>query len=229
MNNTAQKIITAQQVENKQNLRSYHHNITSQIYSGKRLLDIVFSSIGMVAFMVLYPFIALGIKLSTRGSVLFKQPRTGYMGKVFYCYKFRTMHIMSKRRANGTPDITKPGDTRIFTFGKFLRKTNLDELPQMFNVMKGEMSLVGPRPYPIEECSYWGDIFDDHYYRYTAHPGLTGYAQVKGYRGGTLKVDSMRERLNYDLIYTKKLNIFLDLKIIAQTVFQMIFRKTNGH
>lgn len=198
-------------------------------YSGKRILDLVFGSIGMLVFLCMYPFIALGIKLSSRGPVLFKQPRTGYKGEIFYCYKFRTMHLVSRLQKNGKPVVTQQGDIRIFPFGKFLRSANLDEFPQMINVMKGEMSLVGPRPYPVEECGYWDEVFEDHYYRYTVPPGVTGYAQVNGYRGGTLDEESMRARLDYDLIYTEKNKLSMDLNITLKTAVQMVTRKTNGH
>ncbi len=127
------------------------------------------------------------------------------------------------------PDITKKGDIRIFAFGKFLRKCNLDELPQIINVLKGDMSLVGPRPYPVEECAYWNTTFDDFYYRYAVKPGLTGYAQVKGYRGGTLDVEHMRKRTDLDLIYTQKNSLLFDIKVVAATVIQMLRYDTNAH
>lgn len=202
---------------------------TNKQYVWKRNLDLVLAFFGTAIYFLMFPFIAAGIKLSSPGPVLFKQLRTGYRGETFYCYKFRTMHSIRKVTENGEPDVTQPGDKRIFAFGKFLRTANLDEFPQMINVLKGEMSLVGPRPYPIEECRYWDEIFDDHYYRYLVRPGVTGHAQVKGYRGGTLDVDSMRKRLNYDLIYTEKNSFFTDILIIFKTVLQMVTRNTNGH
>lgn len=198
-------------------------------YSGKRILDIFLGMIGFLGYMLLFPFIALGIKLSSPGPVIFKQKRTGLFGQPFICYKFRTMHLVEKRSDNGKPVVTQKGDSRIFTFGQFLRKTNLDELPQIVNVLEGNMSLVGPRPYPVQECVYWNEVFDDHFYRYIVTPGITGYAQAKGLRGGTLEEHIMRKRLDCDLIYTEKSNILLDLKIIWQTVVRMIARKTNGH
>lgn len=204
-------------------------SIPPRQYSGKRLLDLGLGSIGMLVFVCMYPFIALGIKLTSRGPVLFKQPRTGYKGEIFYCYKFRTMQTVSRQQKNGKPVVTQQGDIRIFPFGKFLRKANLDEFPQMINVIKGEMSLVGPRPYPVEECGYWDEVFEDHYYRYTVPPGVTGYAQVNGYRGGTLDEESMRERLDYDLIYTEKNKLSMDLNITLKTAVQMVTRKVNGH
>jgi putative colanic acid biosysnthesis UDP-glucose lipid carrier transferase len=198
-------------------------------YSGKRVLDLVIGTVGFLFYLLLFPFIALGIKLSSSGPVIFRQKRTGIFGKPFTCYKFRTMHMVEKRTQNGQPVVTQKGDSRIFWFGQFLRKTNLDELPQIINVMKGEMSLVGPRPYPVQECRYWDGIFEDHYYRYIVTPGITGHAQARGLRGGTLEEHAMRKRLDFDLIYTEKNNLIFDLKIIWLTIVRMVVSKTNGH
>jgi putative colanic acid biosynthesis UDP-glucose lipid carrier transferase len=198
-------------------------------YSKKRILDIVLGSLALIGFIILYPLIAFGIKVSSRGPVLFRQSRTGRAGQTFNCFKFRTMHVVHKTNKNGTPVVTQKGDSRIFAFGQFLRKTNLDELPQILNVIKGEMSLVGPRPYPVEECAYWNQKFDDHYYRYILKPGITGFAQAQGYRGGTLDEELMRKRLDFDLIYVEKSSFSFDLRIIFKTVKRMMGRDTNGH
>ncbi|WP_340103299.1 sugar transferase [Rhodohalobacter sp. 8-1] len=198
-------------------------------YSAKRVLDLMIGALALTGFFILYPFIAAGIKLTSKGPVLFKQPRTGKNGNIFFCYKFRTMHVVQKKAENGLPVVTQKGDNRIFSFGQFLRKTNLDELPQILNVMKGEMSLVGPRPYPVDECAYWNRAFDDHYYRYILKPGITGFAQAQGYRGGTLDVELMRKRLDFDLIYIEKTSFSFDMKIIYKTVKRMVVRDTNGH
>lgn len=208
---------------------SLFRDIDLQPYAQKRLLDIAIGSVALIGFMILFPFIALGIKLSSRGPILFKQPRTGQNGHIFHCFKFRTMHVVHKTNADGTPVITQKGDSRIFSFGQFLRKTNLDELPQILNVIKGDMSLVGPRPYPVEECAYWNQKFEDHYYRYILKPGITGFAQAQGYRGGTLDEELMRKRLDFDLIYVEKSTFAFDLRIIYKTVKRMIVSDTNGH
>jgi putative colanic acid biosynthesis UDP-glucose lipid carrier transferase len=139
------------------------------------------------------------------------------------------MRLDSSKRANGKPDITVEGDERIFAFGRFLRLLNLDELPQIINVLKGDMSLVGPRPYPVDECSYWNSTFDDFFYRYAVKPGITGFSQVKGFRGGTYNVDHMRKRTDYDLIYVQKNTLVMDLYIILKTVTKMINLDTNAH
>lgn len=201
-------------------------------YQGKRALDLILGVFALIIFLVVTPFIALGIKLSSRGPVFFKQRRTGKGGSTFICYKFRTMKTGSGQgsdRANGKPDITIRGDHRIFAFGRFLRFLNLDELPQIINVIRGDMSLVGPRPYPVDECAYWNSTFEDFYLRYSVKPGITGFAQVKGYRGGTLDVDLIRKRTDYDLIYVQKNSLLFDIKTIAMTVTQMANLKTNGY
>lgn len=198
-------------------------------YSGKRLIDITLGLAAFAVYSFLFPFIALGIKLSSPGKVIYRQKRTGLFGETFTCYKFRTMHQVKKKAENGRPIVTNKGDRRIFAFGQFLRSTNLDELPQVVNVLEGHMSLVGPRPYPVDECRYWAETFDDHFYRYTMHPGLTGLAQANGYRGGTLEVPMMRKRLDHDLIYTEKTNLWFDIKILFLTVHRMATRRTNGH
>lgn len=196
---------------------------------GKRAIDLALGGMGFILFCLAYPFIAMGIKLSSRGPVIFKQQRTGYQGKPFTCYKFRTMHIIDLRRIDGQPVVTQKGDKRIFWFGNMLRKLNLDELPQILNVMKGNMSLVGPRPYPVDECAHWNSTFPDFYVRYAVKPGVSGLAQVTGYRGGTLDVDHMRKRLDKDLAYVRKRSIWLDLKIIWTTVLQMLKLDTKAH
>lgn len=210
-------------------LPSSYKDISLRQYKGKRALDLALGSIALIFCLILFPFIAIGIKLSSKGPVFFKQKRTGKNGVVFTCYKFRTMKQGSKKMSNGKPDITLEGDERIFAFGKLLRLLNLDELPQIINVFKGDMSLVGPRPYPIEECAYWNSTFDDFFYRYAVKPGITGFSQVKGYRGGTFNVEHMRKRTDYDLIYVQKNTFFMDLYIIGKTVTKMINLDTNAH
>ncbi len=219
--------VAKQKVEQKQEDRYAEH--AKKEYFGKRFADVILGIMGLLIYASLFPIIALGIKIASPGPVIFKQKRTGLFGKSFTCYKFRTMHLVEKKSRNGEPVITEKGDRRIFRFGQFLRKTNLDELPQIINVLQGHMSLVGPRPYPVEECKYWDEVFDDHYYRYIMMPGVTGLAQAKGFRGGTLDEHKMRKRLDYDLIYTEKNSLFYDLKIIWLTVYRMFARKTNGH
>lgn len=203
--------------------------ITGKSYAGKRALDIAVGVFAFVAYLVLFPLIAIGIKLNSKGPVLFRQQRTGQNGHEFTCYKFRTMHLLDLRRYDGKPVVTEKNDMRIFWFGKLLRKTNLDELPQILNVLKGEMSLIGPRPYPVEECAYWNNYFIDFYYRYKVKPGVSGLAQVNGYRGGTLDGQLMRKRLDHDLIYVQKQSFWLDLKILIRTFSKLVNMNKDAH
>ncbi len=204
--------------------------LSGKEYKSKRRIDLLLSAFGIILLALCWPFFALGIKLSSpRGPVIYRQKRTGRNGREFTCLKFRTMHPVGLKRLDGKPVITRPNDRRIFSFGHFLRKTNLDELPQVINVWRGDMSLVGPRPYPLEECRYWNSTFDDFFCRYAVRPGLSGYAQVAGYRGGTHDEDHMRQRLDMDLIYVEKQSLRLDLKIIGKTIAQMLCLRSNGH
>ncbi len=198
-------------------------------YIGKRGLDIFLSLVGLIPFTLLMPIIFLGIKFSSRGPIFFKQKRTGVNGRSFTCYKIRSMHIFYDAPSHEKPALTQKKDVRIFSFGSFLRKSNLDELPRLWNVLKGDMSLVGPRPYMEDECAFWNKKFDDFYYRYAVRPGISGLAQVKGLRGGTFDENHMRARLNWDLIYVEKQSLILDLKIIVGTVLQMLNFNTNAH
>ena len=206
-----------------------YKNLQVRQYRGKRAFDLVLGFIAFLFCLLLFPLISLGIKLSSRGPILFKQKRTGQNGIVFTCYKFRTMRKNTQKRSNGKPDITLEDDCRIFAFGKLLRLLNLDELPQIFNVLRGDMSLVGPRPYPVDECAYWNSIFDDFFYRYAVKPGITGFSQVKGFRGGTYSVTHMRKRTDYDLIYVQKNTFFMDVMIVMKTLTKMINLDTNAH
>ncbi len=208
---------------------SKFESLANKTFRGKRSIDIAIGCLAFAVFLIVYPVFGLFIKLSSRGPILYKQRRTGQHGHEFICYKFRTMHQLDLRRIDGKPVVTQENDKRVFWFGSLLRMTNLDELPQVLNVLKGDMSLIGPRPYPIEECAHWNNTFDDFFYRYAVKPGISGLAQVKGYRGGTLEEEHMRKRLDYDLIYVEKQSFSLDLYVLGRTVFKMIHLDTDGH
>ena len=216
-------------IYDKEVLPNKFYELTQKDYTGKRALDVSLSLVGLVPLTLLLPFLYIGIKLSSRGPVFFKQKRTGQNGRSFTVYKVRTMHLYYDNPSHEKPALTQKKDVRVFAFGSFLRKSNLDELPQLWNVLKGDMSLVRPRPYMEDECTYWNRIFDDFYYRYAVKPGITGLAQVKGFRGGTFDEDHMRKRLDWDLIYVEQQSFWKDVKIIAGTVGQMLHFKTNAH
>lgn len=201
----------------------------------KRKIDIIGALTGIFLFGGIFILIALFIKLTTRGKIFFIQDRIGRNGRIFHCYKFRTMrctltdHQAERSDGSDAPDITRKGDPRIFPFGNFLRRTNLDELPQLINILKGDMSLVGPRPYPVEECQYWRSIIPNWSLRYSVKPGLTGWAQVTGYRGGNLDPLHMDYRLKRDFKYIERYKPGLDFEIIWRTIKQMLFQNTNAH
>lgn len=185
----------------------------------KRFFDVLFSVFAFVfIFTWLFPIIAICIKLTSRGPVFFLQPREGERGRTFMCYKFRTMRV----EQNISFKQATKNDPRVTSIGRFLRKTSLDEIPQFINVIKGEMSIVGPRPHPIPlNESYKGKI-EDFGYRHAVKPGITGLAQAKGYRGETQRSGEMENRVKFDNFYVSRWSFFLEMKIFVLTLIQMI-------
>ena len=189
----------------------------------KRIFDLVFSIIFfLLLFSWLFPLLAILIKATSKGSVFFKQERWGLHNKKIICYKFRSMVADSS-------DVDELGkykqatkfDSRITGIGKFLRKTNLDELPQFWNVLRGEMSIVGPRPHPTPLNMESKDIVDNYMLRHMVKPGITGWAQVNGYRGETQELSMMQKRVDLDVWYTENWSFWLDWQIIFQTIINM--------
>lgn len=186
----------------------------------KRIFDIAFSLMVFVSVMIwLLPILALLIKLTSRGPVFFVQKRVGFMGKTFYCYKFRTMKV----NAMADKMAAKEKDSRITKIGHFLRKSNLDELPQFFNVFLGNMSVVGPRPHMPADCKKFSKSIERYKYRNLVKPGITGLAQVKGFRGPVETFDQIFHRYQYDAFYVRNSNFWLDVRIIRQTAAQTLF------
>ncbi len=187
----------------------------------KRLLDVTISLSASVVIFPVFAILAILIKRSSKGPVIYKQERIGRYGKPFYIYKLRSMVQDAER---GTPALSSKNDNRITPIGKFLRKTHLDEIPQFFNVLKGDMSLVGPRP----ERQYYIDQIVEHAPHYTLlhklRPGITSWGQVK--YGYASSVEEMLERLPYDMIYLKNISLYMDFKIMIHTV--MVAFKANG-
>jgi len=184
----------------------------------KRTFDIVFSSIILICLLPFIPIVWLIIRKQSPGPLFFKQERTGINGKNFYCYKFRSMHV------NKDADLVQAteNDPRKFAFGNFMRKTNIDELPQFFNVFKGDMSIVGPRPHMLHHTEVYSQLIDKYMVRHFAKPGITGWAQVTGYRGETKELWQMEERVKRDIWYIENWSIWLDLRIIWRTIKQML-------
>ncbi|SHF66919.1 exopolysaccharide biosynthesis polyprenyl glycosylphosphotransferase [Mariniphaga anaerophila] len=187
----------------------------------KRLIDVVLSVIASVLFLPVFLVLAVLIKKSSKGPIMYKQVRIGRFGKPFKIYKLRSM---VQGAENGTPALSSENDTRITKIGRFLRKTHLDEIPQFYNVLKGDMSLVGPRP----ERQYFIDQIVKRAPHYThlhkLRPGITSWGQVK--YGYASNVDEMLERLPYDMMYMKNISLYIDFKILIYTV--MVAFKANG-
>ena len=185
----------------------------------KRIFDAFFAVIVLLITMAFIPFIALLIKVSSRGSVFFKQVRTGEGGKEFILYKFRTMQQNAENKTGAV--WAEKNDPRITRVGKFLRKSRIDEIPQLFNVLKGEMSFIGPRPERPEFIKKLEEIIPYYSERHIVKPGITGWAQVKYPYGAS--VEDAIEKLRYDLFYVKHSSLFLDLLILLETMKVVLF------
>ncbi|MFD1467659.1 exopolysaccharide biosynthesis polyprenyl glycosylphosphotransferase [Hymenobacter caeli] len=194
----------------------------AQAVSAKRVFDIVFALL-VVVFLLswLIPLVALLIKLESKGPAFFKQLRTGKDNQPFYCFKFRSMRV----NAEANHRQASKGDARITRVGSFIRKTNIDELPQFINVLRGEMSIVGPRPHMLKHTEEYSQVVNGFMERHTVTPGITGLAQVRGFRGETKETIAMAKRVKIDIWYIKNWSFLLDLKIVVMTVIQAI----KGH
>ncbi len=181
----------------------------------KRLLDIVFSSM-VILFILswLTPILSMIIWLETRQNPFFKQKRTGLLQRNYYCYKFRTMHTNEHADSKAATH----GDERITRFGRFLRVSGMDELPQFFNVFRGEMSIVGPRPHMISDNKAFGSKIEGYNKRHFVKPGITGLAQIKGYKGPINSELELFRRTENDILYVMNYSIWLDVKIIFLTI-----------
>lgn len=184
----------------------------------KRAEDLLIGGAISLLILPVCLVIALAIKLTSPGPVLFKQYRTGINGRKFKVYKFRSMVVHQEAQDEVTQ--AKKQDPRITRVGAFLRRTSLDELPQFFNVMQGRMSIVGPRPHALAHNEYYKDLVESYMQRHKVKPGITGWAQVNGYRGETDTLEKMQKRVEYDLWYIDNWSMWLDLKIIFWTIFK---------
>ncbi len=213
LNYNIQNYTHARYMEHSDAMGVFQHTI-------KRIFDIVFSLIGLIVLSPLFLCFSI-ILMFSNGPIIFKQERIGYKGKPFIIYKFRTMSIDAE--SEGIPRLEAERNRFLTPFGSFLRAHHLDELPQLWNVLKGDMSFVGPRP----ERQYFIDQInretDDYRYIYLMRPGITSYATI--YNGYTDTMDKMLKRLEYDLDYLDNRNIFTDLGIIFRTVFSVFSGK----
>jgi putative colanic acid biosysnthesis UDP-glucose lipid carrier transferase len=197
----------------------------------KRTFDIVFSFFAIILILSwLYPLLFILNRLFSPGPVSFRQDRVGAKDEIFKCYKFRTMYAGSEKSNKYKP--TVEGDPRITKIGKFLRKSNIDELPQFINVFKGEMSIVGPRPHPIAFNEIYKEMVEEIKLRSWVNPGITGWAQIHGFRGDVPEYEENKKRtikrIEYDLWYIENWSIWLDIQIILTTIWQMIKGDTKG-
>ena len=193
-----------------------HYNGLASLSSRviKRTFDIFFSIVALIFTLPLLPFVAYKIKKQSPGPIFFKQKRTGLDGKDFMCYKFRSMHI----NADADKKQATEDDPRKFAFGNFLRKSNLDELPQFYNVLRGDMSIVGPRPHMTLHTQMYSELLGKYMVRCFVRPGITGLAQVTGFRGETKELSQMEGRIRRDIWYIENWSLWLDIKICFMTV-----------
>lgn len=192
----------------------------------KRGFDLVFSTaVLLTVFPVLYIVAGIFIKISSKGPVLFKQKRNGLYGEIFECYKFRTMRI--NKEADKLQAIKD--DPRTTGVGSFLRRTNIDEFPQFINVFLGDMSVVGPRPHMLKHTEQYSMLIDKYMVRHLVKPGITGWAQITGYRGETRTLEQMEGRVKRDVWYLENWSFFLDLKIIVVTIINMFKGESNAY
>jgi putative colanic acid biosysnthesis UDP-glucose lipid carrier transferase len=185
---------------------------------GKAIEDKVLSFLILLLITPVLIAVAIAVKLDSPGPIFFRQNRTGWNGKTFSIWKFRSMRVDQPMDANQPLKQAEKNDPRITKVGAFIRKTSLDELPQVFNVLKGDMSLVGPRPHAVQHDEVYSQRISDYYARHNIKPGITGLAQIRGYRGETKELDQMTKRIESDIEYINNWSIWLDLSILMRTV-----------
>ncbi|WP_246737291.1 sugar transferase [Nordella sp. HKS 07] len=184
----------------------------------KRWIDVLIASLAIIVLLPVGLLVALAIKIESPGPILFWQQRYGRNRSSFYICKFRSMTV-----AESKGDFTQASrnDTRVTRVGKFLRSTSLDELPQLYNVLRGEMSLVGPRPHAIAMDDAFAEVISNFNDRHLVRPGLTGLAQVSGFRGPTEALEHIQYRVHHDRLYISKWSVLLDMKILVRTFFAL--------
>ena len=183
----------------------------------KSIEDKVLSFLILLLIFPILILVAIAVKLDSPGPVFFRQNRAGWSGKSFKIWKFRSMYVHQEEA--GELKQASKGDSRITRVGAFIRKTSLDELPQIFNVLTGDMSLVGPRPHAIQHDKEYSQRIFDYFARHHIKPGITGLAQVRGLRGETIEIEQMVQRIESDIEYINNWSIWLDISILFRTVF----------
>ncbi len=191
----------------------------------KRAFDIVLSTLFLIPTAIIFPFVYIIMKIQSPGPILFIQKRTGIDGKTFNCYKFRSMHVNADAdKVQATKD-----DPRKYPFGNFMRKANIDELPQFINVLQGRMSIVGPRPHMLAHTEQYSELIDRYMVRHFVKPGVTGWAQVTGFRGETKELWQMEGRVKRDIWYMENWSIWLDIRIIWLTFKSIFIHDKNAY
>jgi undecaprenyl-phosphate galactose phosphotransferase/putative colanic acid biosynthesis UDP-glucose lipid carrier transferase len=190
----------------------------------KRAMDLAISAVALATLLPVFVLTALAIKLDGTGPVIFRQRRKGFNGQEFVMYKFRTMKV----HQDGAVVQAMRDDPRVTAIGKLLRAASIDELPQIINVIKGDMSLVGPRPHALAHDDQFQNLVGDYAYRHHVKPGLTGWAQCNGSRGATPSVEHVADRVKFDLWYINNWSLWLDVHIIIRTFFEVL-RKRNAY
>ncbi|MNL17058.1 UDP-glucose:undecaprenyl-phosphate glucose-1-phosphate transferase [compost metagenome] len=189
----------------------------------KEIFDRVAAALALVALIPLFVVVAALVKQSSHGPVFFRQRRKGYDGREFEILKFRTMCLHDE--APGTVTQARRGDPRVTRVGAVLRALSIDELPQLLNVLRGQMSLVGPRPHALAHDELYKNLVEGYMHRYRIRPGLTGWAQVNGYRGETSTVEKMETRVKFDLFYIRNWSFWFDMQIILRTPACILLRR----
>jgi exopolysaccharide biosynthesis polyprenyl glycosylphosphotransferase len=190
--------------------------------AAKRVCDVLIAGATILFLSPMMIFVGAMIALDSKGPIIFRQNRNGFNGKQFVIYKFRTLSVLE----NGeVVNQVKRDDDRVTRIGRVLRATSIDELPQLFNVLKGDMSLVGPRPHAIAHDNQYTNLVADYALRHHVKPGMTGWAQVNGFRGETAQVEQMRKRVAFDLWYIDNWSFWFDLKILLFTCVEITRRR----
>jgi len=191
----------------------------------KRVADVIVAAFVLIFFLPLMAIAAVAIKLDSPGPIIFRQKRKGFNGKHFVILKFRTMSVQE----NGLDVIqAKRNDARVTTIGRLLRSSSIDELPQLLNVLRGDMSLIGPRPHALAHDNYFETMLSDYAFRHHVKPGITGWAQCNGARGATPTIEDVAKRVRLDLWYVNNWSLWLDLLILAKTALEVV-RKRNAY
>jgi Undecaprenyl-phosphate glucose phosphotransferase len=185
----------------------------------KRLFDVVLATAALLLLAPLFIAAAIAIKLESPGPVIFRQRRNGFNGRQFVIFKFRSMNVLEDGAAI---EQARPRDPRVTRIGHILRRASIDELPQLYNVIRGEMSLVSPRPHALAHDDKYSELIAEYAFRHHMKPGITGWAQINGYRGETVRVEQMQKRVEYDLWYIDNWSLWLDFTVLVRTSFEVM-------